>query len=71
MGDAGDTIIDGFAGLVSGSLTWFCDPKSWGEPIEGQSEGCGGDWSIDEQGQLGQTGRRNARWRQDYLYLRR
>ena len=49
-GDA--LIIDGFAaGLADGTLSWFCDPKAW-EPAEGQVEGTGGDWKVNEEGQL-------------------
>jgi regulation of enolase protein 1 (concanavalin A-like superfamily) len=51
--DTSDAIIlQGFAaGLADGRLAWFCDPKSWA-PAEGQSEGTGGDWRLDDEGQL-------------------
>ena len=45
-------IIDGFAaGLADGGLAWFCDPKGW-TPVDGRREGMGGDWKVDDEGQL-------------------
>jgi regulation of enolase protein 1 (concanavalin A-like superfamily) len=51
---AASVIIDGFAaGIADGSLAWYCDPKAWMPgAVDGQREGVGGDWNVDEEGQL-------------------
>ena len=51
-GAADTLIVHGFAaGIADGRLQWFCDPKSW-KPNEGQREGRGGDWKVDDKDQL-------------------
>lgn len=59
------SIIEGFGGIASGELVWFCDPACWA-PEDGELEGAGGKWHVDGDRLVVAAPSKKDFWRKTY-----